>query len=153
MGAPLANTKTSVLTQMCVEKFTSWMTWISHNMMQPSFLKTTVELYSWLTHNRCQLVLDIREFALVDWVLQDLLILEGIKTADNCADTLTKAFAKILFYRHNDTIMGRRTPSHLLPWIITETGSNIPQTTLSQPATTYSQLPQLDPSKPKNKGG
>jgi hypothetical protein len=64
--------------------------------------------------------IDIREFALVDWVQQDLMILEAIKTADNCSDALTKALAKQLFYRHNDTIMGRRIPEHLVPFIEAE---------------------------------
>jgi len=64
--------------------------------------------------------IDIREFALVDWVQQDLMIPEAIKTADNCSDALTKALAKQLFYRHNDTIMGRRIPEHLVPFIEAE---------------------------------
>jgi len=73
--------------------------------------------------------IDIREFALVDWILQDLLILEGIKTTVNCADSFTKALARILFYRHNDTVMGRRIPTHLLPlFIVQDTGSNVPLT-------------------------
>ena len=98
--------------------------------------------------------IDIREFALVDWVLQDLLILEGIKTADNCADTFTKALTRILFYRHNDTVMGRRIPAHLLPYLVQDTGSNIPHMTLTGLANTYSQFSSGSPSlKPKNKGG
>jgi hypothetical protein len=64
--------------------------------------------------------IDIREFALVDWVEQDLLILEAIKTADNCSDAMTKALAKVLFYCHNDTIMGRRTPDNLKPYLAAE---------------------------------
>jgi hypothetical protein len=57
--------------------------------------------------------IDIKHFALVDWVEQDLMILEEIKTAENSADAMTKATAKILFYRHMDTIMGRRKPKHV----------------------------------------
>ena len=57
--------------------------------------------------------IDIKHFALVDWVEQDLMILEDIKTAENSSDAMTKATAKILFYRHMDTIMGRRTPKHI----------------------------------------
>ena len=57
--------------------------------------------------------IDIKHFALVDWVEQDLMILEDIPTAENSADSMTKATAKILFYRHMDRIMGRRKPSHV----------------------------------------
>jgi hypothetical protein len=48
----------------------------------------------------------IKEFALLDWVERDLLILETIATADNIADSLTKAVGKILFDCHFDIIMG-----------------------------------------------
>jgi hypothetical protein len=61
--------------------------------------------------------IDIREFALVQWVEQDLLILEAIHFSDNCSDAMTKALAKQLFYRHNDTIMGRHIPAHLLVFL------------------------------------
>ncbi len=30
---------------------------------------------------------------------------------------MTKALEKLLFYCHNDTIMGRRIPKHLIPYI------------------------------------
>ncbi len=55
----------------------------------------------------------IKQFALIDWVEQDLMVLAEIKSPENCSDALTKALARILFYRHNDTIMGRRIPAHL----------------------------------------
>jgi deoxyuridine 5'-triphosphate nucleotidohydrolase len=57
--------------------------------------------------------IDIKHFALVDWVEQDLMILEEIASAENSADSMTKATGKILFYRHMDTIMGRRKPKHV----------------------------------------
>ena len=57
--------------------------------------------------------IDIKHFALVDWVEQDMMILEDIPTAENSADSMTKATAKILFYRHMDRIMGRRKPHHV----------------------------------------
>jgi hypothetical protein len=53
--------------------------------------------------------IDIKLFALIDWVKEDLMILDTIASSDNCSDGMTKANAKILFYRHADTIMGRRT--------------------------------------------
>jgi hypothetical protein len=54
--------------------------------------------------------MDIKKFALLEWVEQDLIILKSIKTAENAADGLTKPLTKQLFYRHRDTIMGRRVP-------------------------------------------
>jgi hypothetical protein len=57
--------------------------------------------------------IDIKHFALIDWVEQDLMLLAGIKSSENCSDAMTKALARILFYRHNDTIMGRRIPAHI----------------------------------------
>jgi hypothetical protein len=57
--------------------------------------------------------IDIWKFALEDWVEQDLMILATVKGADNCSDGMTKALAKILFYRHNATILGKRIPNHM----------------------------------------
>jgi len=58
--------------------------------------------------------MDIKKFALLDWVEQDLIILKSIKTAENAADGMTKPLAKQLFYRHADTIMGKRVPTYVL---------------------------------------
>ena len=57
--------------------------------------------------------IDIKDFAIQDWVEQDLITLERIETSDNSSDALTKALARILFYRHNDYIMGRNKPHYL----------------------------------------
>ena len=58
--------------------------------------------------------MDIKKFALLDWVEEDIMILHSIKTAENAADGMTKPLAKQLFYRHADTIMGRRVPQYVL---------------------------------------
>ena len=57
--------------------------------------------------------IDIRHFALLDWVEQDLVILERIDTDKNASDVLTKATARILFHRHFDLLMGRMPPSYI----------------------------------------
>lgn len=57
--------------------------------------------------------IDIRHFALLDWVEQDLVFLERIDTDRNHADALTKALARILFHRHFDVLMGREVPSYV----------------------------------------
>jgi dUTP pyrophosphatase len=58
--------------------------------------------------------MDIKKFALLDWVEQDLMILQSICTAENAADGLTKPLAKQLFYRHADTVLGKRVPDYVL---------------------------------------
>ena len=54
---------------------------------------------------------DLRHFAVVDWVSQDLLAVKKICTSDNSSDTLTKSLGRTLFHRHTDTIMGNRRPT------------------------------------------
>ena len=62
--------------------------------------------------------IDIRHFALQEWVERDLLVLSHIPTANNCADTLTKSNTRIIFHRHHDLrwfLLGRqRTQSELV---------------------------------------
>ena len=57
--------------------------------------------------------IDIKHFAILDWVQRDLLDIKHISTKDNASDNLTKPNAKILFQRHADTIMGRRCPEYV----------------------------------------
>ena len=46
--------------------------------------------------------MDLKHFALLDWVERDLLILRRIKSSDNFTDSLTKPVGKELHYPHND---------------------------------------------------
>ena len=57
--------------------------------------------------------MDIKKFALIDWIQRDLILLKRIKTSDNCSDALTKSTGRQLFYRHYDYIMGRIVPSYV----------------------------------------
>ncbi len=57
--------------------------------------------------------MDIKNFALQDWVKQDLLRLIRIATNDNYADVMTKATARTLFYRHMNYIMGKIIPAYV----------------------------------------
>jgi deoxyuridine 5'-triphosphate nucleotidohydrolase len=57
--------------------------------------------------------MDIKHFALLDWVEQDLLKLERISTHDNTADAMTKPLTRQLFHRHRDTYMGHRIPDYV----------------------------------------
>jgi hypothetical protein len=56
--------------------------------------------------------MDIKHFALLDWVERDMLMLEAIQTHNNAADTMTKTLPKRLFYRHYNTYMGVRIPDY-----------------------------------------
>jgi dUTP pyrophosphatase len=56
--------------------------------------------------------MDIKKFVLIDWIEQDLLTMKYISTNDNYSDSLTKALAKQLHYRHFDYIMGRIKPKY-----------------------------------------
>ena len=56
--------------------------------------------------------MDIRYFALSDWVERDMMILERIDTSVNEADHFTKVLDRTLFYRHVDHIMGHIPPPY-----------------------------------------
>ena len=56
---------------------------------------------------------DSRYFAILNWVQTDQIMVKKIDTSDNASDVLTKATGRILFYRHNDTILGKRTPLYV----------------------------------------
>ena len=55
---------------------------------------------------------DIRHFAVLDWVEQDLLQITKIPTAENSADTLTKSLGRVLFHRHTDRLLGCHVPTY-----------------------------------------
>ena len=54
--------------------------------------------------------IDIRHFALQQWVENDIIDFQRIATSDNSADALTKATPRTLFYRHMNHIMGKMIP-------------------------------------------
>ena len=57
--------------------------------------------------------MDIKTFALQQWVEKDLIRLRRINTADNYSDVLTKATGRTLFYRHMNYILGKIRPSYV----------------------------------------
>jgi hypothetical protein len=57
--------------------------------------------------------IDIKHFAIQDWVKEDLLQLRRIDTSDNYADVMTKATGRILYYRHNNYILGKIVPLYV----------------------------------------
>ena len=68
--------------------------------------------------------IDIKYFALQDWVERDLLTFKRIDTSDNSSDALTKATPRTLFYRHNNHIMGKVIPQYV--HFVTQSKRNIP---------------------------
>jgi hypothetical protein len=56
--------------------------------------------------------IDIKYYALQEWVERDLLVLERIDTSLNMSDHLTKPLGCILFYRHRDFYMGHVPPPY-----------------------------------------
>ena len=56
---------------------------------------------------------DTRYFAILDWIQTDNIEIAKIDTAGNASDALTKALGRVLFYRHNDTLLGHRIPTYV----------------------------------------
>ena len=56
--------------------------------------------------------LDIKYFALLNWIETDQIIMTHISTSDNPADALTKTLGTQLFSRHSATLLGKRIPSY-----------------------------------------
>jgi hypothetical protein len=56
--------------------------------------------------------IDIKYFALCDWVERDLIHLERIDTSINISDHLTKSLSRILFHRHADYLLGHIPPKY-----------------------------------------
>ena len=57
--------------------------------------------------------MDIKHFAIQQWVKKDLIDFQRIPTIDNSADAMTKATPRTLFYRHMNHILGRIIPSYV----------------------------------------
>ncbi len=60
---------------------------------------------------------DLKVFALQDWVEHDLLAVKRINSADNPSDVFTKALARTLFYRHTEFLMGKVVPQYAIPQV------------------------------------
>ena len=58
--------------------------------------------------------IDIREYALLDWVERDLITLEDVSSGLNASDILTKQTGPILFARHVDNLSGRVPPPYVV---------------------------------------
>ena len=57
--------------------------------------------------------IDIREYAILDWVERDLITLEDVASGLNTSDVVTKQTGGILFARHVDNLTGRLPPPYI----------------------------------------
>ena len=60
--------------------------------------------------------IDIKYYAIQEWVERDLVLLTRIETSLNMGDHFTKPLPKILFYRHRDFYMGHVSPPYSLKY-------------------------------------
>jgi hypothetical protein len=56
--------------------------------------------------------IDIKYFALCNWVERDLICLERIDTSINIANHLTKSLSRILFHRHSNFLLRHVPPKY-----------------------------------------
>jgi hypothetical protein len=56
--------------------------------------------------------INIKYFALCDWVERALILLKRINTSINLVDHLTKTLSRILFHRHADYLIGHIPPKY-----------------------------------------
>ena len=56
--------------------------------------------------------MDVKYFAIQNWIENDLLVLARIDTSDNESDTMTKNVGRTLFYRYRDYLMGKIIPEY-----------------------------------------
>ncbi|KAL7521208.1 hypothetical protein ACHAWF_000287, partial [Thalassiosira exigua] len=56
--------------------------------------------------------INIRYFALCEWIERALLLLERLDTTQNILDHFTKQLNPVLFARHTDYVMGRIPPEY-----------------------------------------
>ena len=56
--------------------------------------------------------MDIKKFALIDWIEKELIFMKRVATKDNYSDQMTKALGRTLHYRHNDYTLGKHRPRY-----------------------------------------
>jgi hypothetical protein len=55
---------------------------------------------------------ELKQFAVLQWVEDEQIIFEDIGTACNISDSLTKQTGRTKFHQHHDLLMGRLRPVH-----------------------------------------
>ena len=57
--------------------------------------------------------MELKNFAIQQWIERDLLLLKRIHTSNNYADVMTKVLGRIKFHKHFDNIMGKVRPVYV----------------------------------------
>ena len=55
--------------------------------------------------------METKAFVIQDWIQEEQMILQPIKTQNNVSDHFTKALGRVKFYEQTDILMGRRKPT------------------------------------------
>ena len=63
--------------------------------------------------------MDLKNFALLDWIERNLLILRRIASPDNFVDPLTKPMGKEMHLRHSEYLLGKRMPQYVYRYLET----------------------------------
>jgi hypothetical protein len=58
--------------------------------------------------------IDMRDFCILQWTEEELILFTDIPTALNVSDSISKPTGRTKFYEHMDRMMGRRKPSYVL---------------------------------------
>ena len=83
--------------------------------------------------------IDTKMFAIQDWIKEDHMTMEAIKTHYNLSDAFTKALGRIKFYEQTDVIMGRRIPPYSPLFTASLTHSTSP---IESPKTQFTPVPR-----------
>jgi hypothetical protein len=57
--------------------------------------------------------IDMRDFCILQWTEEELIIFTDIPTAYNVSDSISKPTGRTKFYEHMDIMMGRRKPTYV----------------------------------------
>jgi hypothetical protein len=58
--------------------------------------------------------IDMRDFCILQWTEEELILFTDIPTAYNVSDSISKPTGRTKFYEHMDIMMGRRKPTYAL---------------------------------------
>jgi hypothetical protein len=100
----------SILHELGFSQYLPTLIWRQH---QPS----TLHMVNAQQPTRCIHHMDMKCFALQDWVEHDQIEVTQIGTANNISDAFRKALGRIKFDKQTDFIMGRHIPPWVPDWV------------------------------------
>jgi hypothetical protein len=57
--------------------------------------------------------IDMRDFCILQWTKEELILYTDVPSANNVSDSLSKPTGRIKFYEHMDILMGRQKPAYV----------------------------------------